>query len=515
MNLFPDLGDFLRDARPGHRFPVTLELPLGDLTPIEIHRRLSRGPYACILESGKTGRYSYVASEPYRVWRSHGHTCRVEGDRDEVMEGDPFALLRAEVARTPSIPNARLANFTGGAVGYFSYDCARLIERLPSLAVEDVPLPESYFLFVDAYCEIDHVEGVVRLVAAPLLDERPVPEQHAAIVERLEAMRARLFEPTPAVDAATVDAATADEREPEREAVAEVRANRTPEEFAAMVRRAKEYIRAGDIFQVNLSVRYSQRLDATPIELYEILREINPSPYMSYFALPELAIVSASPELLLKVNEALIETRPIAGTRPRGADEEEDLRNAGELIDNEKERAEHLMLVDLERNDIGRVAAYGSVDVNEFMAIERYSHVIHIVSNVRGRLAEGRDLFDAIVACFPGGTITGAPKVRSMEIIEELEPHRRGIYTGSIGWIGLDRRAELNIAIRTIVVVDGTAHMQAGAGIVHDSVPELEYLESERKARAALEAVRRANQRVADRAAGRDRAGHLTHIIED
>lgn len=486
MNLLPDLGEFLKHAQPGLRFPILLELPLGDRTPIEIYRRVSSGPHGCLLESGKGGRYSYVATHPFRIVKSRGAQSEVTGDRAAVIEGDPFDILRDEIGRGPVWSNPGLSNFSGGAVGYFSYDCARHIERLPLLAADDLHLPESCFLFVDRFYEIDHRQGALRLVYAPLLDHRPFDEQYRDITAVLADMRRALDLP-------------GEEREKASGSASPAEANLTADEFAAIVRRAKEYIRAGDIFQVNLSVRFHQRLLGSPLALYETLRQVNPAPYMSFFELPELAIVSASPELLLKVAGDLLETRPIAGTRPRGATPEEDVENARELIENEKERAEHLMLVDLERNDIGRVAAFGSVEVNEFMGIERYSHVIHIVSNVRGRLAAGKDLFDAIRACFPGGTITGAPKVRSMEIIEELEPHRRGLYTGSIGWIGFDRRAELNIAIRTIVVVEGTAYMQAGAGIVYDSVPELEYLESVRKAEAALVAVRMVNERAAQR----------------
>ncbi|MEP7219900.1 MAG: anthranilate synthase component I family protein, partial [Bacteroidota bacterium] len=333
---------------------------------------------------------------------------------------------------------------------------------------------------VDRFYEIDHFEKRIRVVYTPLVSDDPLDPQYDAAVEILGAMRDLLElpeseSPSPHGPAGSVES------------------NMTPEKFAAIVGRAQEYIRAGDIFQVNLSIRFSQRIGVDPLMLYRALRDVNPSPYMSCFLLPEMAIVSASPELLVNVHGGMLETRPIAGTRPRGANREEDLANARELIENEKERAEHLMLVDLERNDIGRVARYGSVDVNEFMGIEEYSHVIHIVSNIRGQLAEGRDTFDAIRACFPGGTITGAPKVRSMEIIEELEPCRRGLYTGSIGWIGFNGDAELNIAIRTIVVKDDIAYIQAGAGIVADSVPEREYAESVRKAEAALEAVRRAH----------------------
>lgn len=260
------------------------------------------------------------------------------------------------------------------------------------------------------------------------------------------------------------------------------------EEFKEAVSRIQDYISKGDVFQVNLSVRQTRPIGVEAIDVYDQLRQLNPSPYMAFIHTPDYQIVSGSPELLVKKNGQEISTRPIAGTRSRGADEAEDLRLAEELIQNEKERAEHVMLVDLERNDLGRVAEYGSVEVNEFMVIEKYSHVMHIVSNVRGVLAQGKSPYDVIDAVFPGGTITGAPKIRTMEIIEELEPVRRGLYTGSIGWIGFNGDMELNIVIRTMLVKDGKAHVQAGAGIVIDSNPKHEYKESLKKAMALWKA---------------------------
>ncbi|MDB5036388.1 MAG: Anthranilate synthase [Chlorobi bacterium] len=479
MNPLPDRAGFLAVATPGLRVPVVMDLPLGEQTPAGILARIG-GETGFLLESGKGGRYSYIGGAAGRIWRSAGTHCAISGDDPMTATGDPFEFLRDAMRRENAVANPLLRNFSGGLVGYLAYDMARHIERLPELAIDDLHLPESCFLFIDRFYEIDHLEGRLRVAYVPSVNDAPPDAQYDGAVEILRAMVAVLERPAPAPPS-------------HHQPAGPVESNMTPEEFAAIVGRAQEYIRAGDIFQANLSVRFSQRVGADPLTLYRALREVNPSPYMSCFLLPEMAIVSASPELLVKVRGGMLETRPIAGTRPRGGNREEDLANARELIENEKERAEHLMLVDLERNDIGRVARYGSVEVNEFMGIEEYSHVIHIVSNVRGELAEGRDTFDAIRACFPGGTITGAPKVRSMEIIEELEPCRRGLYTGAIGWIGFNGDAELDIAIRTIVIKDDIAYIQAGAGIVADSVPEREYAESVRKAEAALEAVRRAH----------------------
>jgi anthranilate/para-aminobenzoate synthase component I len=479
MTIYPSREQFVAVAAPAVRVPVVLEVPIGSLNPVDLYACIRGDRFGCILESLKTGRYSYVMPEAERVWKSRGELCQLSGSQPQ--EGNPFELLRREFRSETIVGNERLQNFSGGAVGYFGYDKARHIERLPTSAVDDLLLPESLFLFVDRFYEFDPVDNILRIVYLPRLNDEPLDQQYDRILAELELMEAACHgDPVPFRMPDVSDVSSIEEG-----------ASLTPKEFESIVQAAKEYIIAGDIFQANLSVRFHRFFDRDPYLLYRTLREINPSPYMSYFDLDEFAIVSASPELLIQVHgNGLVETRPIAGTRPRGATREEDLANARELIDNEKERAEHLMLVDLERNDIGRVARYGTVHVDEFMVTEEYSHVIHIVSNVRGELAEGRDMFDAIIACFPGGTITGAPKVRAMEIIEELEPVRRGIYTGSIGWLGYVGSATLNIAIRTILVKDGMAYIQAGAGIVNDSVPEHEYRESLRKAEAGLLAVK-------------------------
>jgi para-aminobenzoate synthetase component 1 len=271
------------------------------------------------------------------------------------------------------------------------------------------------------------------------------------------------------------------------------------DQFEQAVRRVQEYIAQGDVFQVNLSVRQSKPIHVEADEVYDVLRRLNPSPYMGYLHFPEFQLVSGSPELLVKVKGGEVSTRPIAGTRPRGKNDAEDEALARELIENEKERAEHVMLVDLERNDLGRVCRYGTVEVSEWMVVEKYSHVMHIVSHVKGMLADGKDAFDAVAAAFPGGTITGAPKVRTMEIIEELEPVKRGVYTGSIGWFGFNGEVEVNIAIRTMVVKDGIAHVQAGAGIVIDSQPEAEYYESLKKAEALWKALELSENRKTSR----------------
>lgn len=391
------------------------------------------------------------------------------------VECDPWDGLARFISAGVE-PHPLLRNFRGGVVGFLSYDLCRSLERIPDTSFDDLHIPDARFDFVDRFIEIDHTTGATHLVALLAPDEDP----RSSWMDDVEAIAAscRNDPPQPVRDGQIGSI----QWTPSMQAW----------EFEKIVDRARQYIYDGDIFQVNLSIREQTRFESDPLDLYNHLRQINPSPYMSYMEYDDLAIVSASPELLVKVHDGSIITRPIAGTRPRSLDDDEDQRLVAELVSNEKERAEHLMLVDLERNDIGKVAEYGTVSVDAFMAVERYSHVSHIVSQVSGRLADGITVSDVLRAVFPGGTITGAPKVRSMEIIDELEPTRRGIYTGSIGWIGLDGTCEFNIVIRTVLVKDAQAYVQSGSGIVADSIPALEYAESMRKAEAGMEAVRRA-----------------------
>ncbi|MCC7438876.1 MAG: anthranilate synthase component I family protein [Armatimonadetes bacterium] len=456
------------------RVPVVAQLPAGTATPFQVYQVFRNGGKGALLETGRGAGRSVVAVDIAGEWTF-----------SESDAGDPFSQLRALCAANPIVPNPLLRRFNGGLVGWFSYDLCRTIERLPSVATDDLRLPLCYFQLVDSFIEFDHQRGLLNLATLPQLHAGDMAEQYRKMVGRLQEM----------IDLLATLSATDDPPEAQPSASSlhadplSFAPTVTPDRFAEIVRRTREYIFAGDIFQANLSVRFQRKFPCDPLELYGQLRRINPSPFMAFIEHDDCAVVSASPELLLRASGPVIETRPIAGTRRRGANEAEDEENIAELLGNEKERAEHLMLVDLERNDIGRVARYGTVQVDELMAVEKYSHVIHIVSNVRGELREGMDALDAIRACFPGGTITGAPKVRSMEIIEELEPTRRGIYTGSIGWLGWNGDAEFNIAIRTLLVKGGVAYLQAGAGIVADSVPEHEYRESLRKAQAAMNAV--------------------------
>ncbi|PEQ56803.1 aminodeoxychorismate synthase component I [Bacillus cereus] len=432
-----------------------------------------------LLESGRGGRYNIVGLNPVAVIRGKDETLHIsESGKETIKRGNPLDLMQEYMEQWKTDYNPEYPPFQGGAIGYFSYDCIRYIEKLPSLAEDDINIPDIFFLLFDDVFVYDQKEQVLWVITHYI-------DKYEEAKERLNEWKSLWMTEAPEV--------TVPFESPEKksEAVAFTEAG-----FMKAVECIQEYIGAGDVFQVNLSTRQERTLQTHPLEIYTSLREINPSPYMGYLELGDFQIVSGSPELLIKKQGTEVSTRPIAGTRSRGADEQEDEELARELIENAKERAEHVMLVDLERNDLGRVCKYGTVEVDEFMVIEKYSHVMHIVSNVRGEVEEDKDAFDLVKAVFPGGTITGAPKIRTMEIIEELEPVRRGIYTGSIGWIGYSGDTELNIVIRTLLAKDGKAHVQAGAGIVIDSNPENEYKESLKKAIALWRAKERSEETV-------------------
>ncbi|GAW27517.1 MULTISPECIES: anthranilate synthase component I [unclassified Carboxydocella] len=488
---FPTRDEFKKLQEKGYRIPVGIKVPLHGLSPLQALDKLNlEGKPAVLLESGKGtekyARYSFLGWQPWLVYRAQGERITVYDGNGQIIreyQGHPYEELRQLLKLYPAKRYPGLPKFCGGAMGFISYDMGRYFERMPELTIDDLGMPEAYFMLVDRLLVFDHWQQTLTVIVNVLEQD-----YHWALAE-IEAIL-RDLENNPARPAVVLP----ENKELKRSFVPE--ANMTQAEFEAMVVKCKEYIKAGDIFQANLSIRLCREIHTHPLNLYRIVREVNPSPYMAYLEFGDWQIVSSSPELLVRINEeGYAETRPIAGTRRRGANREEDLALARELISNEKERAEHIMLVDLERNDLGRVCQYGTVEVNELMVIEEYSHVMHIVSNVRGRLAPGKDGFDLLRAAFPGGTITGAPKIRSMEIIEELEPTRRGIYTGSIGYFGYAGEMEMNIVIRTLVIKDGKkAYVQAGAGIVADSIPEREYFESLKKAEALLKTLELAEE---------------------
>jgi len=426
------------------------------------------------LESGRGGRYSIAGVKPFATVKGKGEQLVITKDNEmTVLEGKPLDLFKDWFKQYYTSSDPDLPDFQGGAIGFISYDCVRHFETLPEIAIDDLETPDLYFLLFDDIAIYDHHTSKLWLITH-YYQEDQIKKAH----EKLKQMKEKW---------------TSVQKVAIKNDLKQVKSSDpiifTEDAFKGAVESIKDYIGQGDVFQVNLSLRQHFQLENHPLKIYEALRKVNPSPYMAYLQFPDLQIVSGSPELLVKKKESLVSTRPIAGTRSRGKNEQEDIRLANELIHNEKERAEHVMLVDLERNDLGRVCEYGSVHVNEFMVIEKYSHVMHIVSNVQGTMKKDANYADIIKATFPGGTITGAPKVRTMEIIEELEPTRRGIYTGSIGWIGYDEDMELNIVIRTMVAKDGYGYVQSGAGIVIDSNPDYEYKEALKKAKALVKAI--------------------------
>jgi para-aminobenzoate synthetase component 1 len=504
----PSKHAFLDFLRTGKVFPLYAELDTAKITPLAVLEafRSAGYPYPVLLESArvseKTGKFSFVTADPYLIFRSRGNNVEVSlpsrpkgkyGKRAS-MNRKPLQKLRELMSNYRTMRVDGLPPFTGGAVGFFSYDFVHQFEKLPRTVTVDLDIPESYFILVDTVVAFDHVLNKAWIVVNPGAREqemgfhRPAPEQWERLydeaADKLLALESKL-------DAKHMksDVLLFRKGDPRRFCV---KPNMERAYFESMVRRCKEYIAAGDIYQANLSQRFTAKIgNVDPLQLYVVLRDINPSPFAAYLDLDDMHLVSSSPERLISLRGGIAETRPIAGTRRRGGSRAETQELSVELLTNEKERAEHIMLLDLERNDLGKVCSYGSVRVDEMMVVEDYSHVIHIVSNVRGELAAGRDAFDLIRAMFPGGTITGVPKVRCMEIIDELELVARGPYTGSIGYISNAGDMDLNIIIRTFVIKDRMAHMQVGAGIVADSDPEQEYLETLQKAEALKSALER------------------------
>lgn len=424
------------------------------------------------LESGRDGAMHIAGLNPLATIRATETGIHIvwRDGREESRTGESLALVETLVNEYHCEKREDLPLFQGGAIGFISYDYARAIEKLPLQTENDLQTPTLYFYLFDEWAVYDKATQQAYVMAlAPLTNQQATWEQAAIL-----GLQTRRFTKEAASDVVLDDS--------------DLQVSFSKEDFAQAVKQVQAYIAAGDVFQVNLSVRQSRPLQVAPIIMYEALRAINPSPYMAFIQAKDFAVVSGSPELLIERNDKIVETRPIGGTRPRGVTAEQDAQYEQELRGDVKECAEHVMLVDLERNDLGRIAKYGTVEVNELMVVERYSHVMHLVSNVRAQVAEDKTNTDVLRAMFPGGTITGAPKVRTMEIIEELEPVQRGLYTGSIGWLGFTGDMVFNIVIRTAYVKDGMAHIQAGAGLVIDSNPESEYVESLNKAKAMWQA---------------------------
>ena len=471
-------------AQGYNRIPLVLE-SFADLdTPLSLFFKLANKRYTFLLESvvggERFGRYSFIGLPARIRIRARGTSIEVEDDGGilERHEGDPLAFVGAFMRRYRVAPRAELPRFCGGLAGCFGYDTVRHIERklaghAPAVRSGIDDIPDILLVLTEELAVVDNLAGKIYLIVYADPGE---PDAYRKAHERLQALRRQLREPV-SIPYQTASAVTRAESEFGADG------------FQAAVRRAKEYIAAGDVMQVVLSQRLRRPFTASPLSLYRALRSLNPSPYMFYYDFGDFHVVGASPEILVRKEASTVTLRPIAGTRPRGATQEADLRFAQELLEDPKEIAEHVMLVDLGRNDIGRVAMTGSVKVTERMQIERYSHVMHIVTNVEGQLKPGLTSIDVLRAAFPAGTVSGAPKVRAMEIIDELEPTRRGVYAGAVGYISFQDDMDTAIAIRTAVVKDGMLYVQAGAGIVHDSVPETEWEETLNKARAVLRAA--------------------------
>jgi len=443
------------------------------LTPVSAFLKLERNrSHAFLLESIEGGeriaRYSFLGTDPFLIKRYR------EGQSAGFMEN-----LRATMACFKSVKLPNLPPFTGGAVGYFGYDMVRTIEDIPQSGVDDLGIDDAVLMFYKTVLAFDHLRHQIHIISNVIVDEsnQPIEDQYRKAVDEIAQIEAVLRAPLeiPVTSHAEGDLV--------------VRSNFERQDFINAVVKAKEYIAAGDIFQVVLSQRFEVDLQASAFEIYRALRIVNPSPYMYFLKMPDTSIVGASPEMLVRIRDGEVEYRPIAGTLPRGGSAAEDEALAEKLRNDEKERAEHIMLVDLGRNDLGRVSQYGTVRVEDLMFIERYSHVMHLVSSLRGQLRDGLDRWDALMACFPAGTVSGAPKVRAMEIIDELEPTKRGVYSGAIMYVDFSNNLDSCIVIRTLVARGNKGYIQAGAGIVADSVPESEYQESVNKARALVRAI--------------------------
>jgi anthranilate synthase component 1 len=499
MAHFPPLARFVELAAGVDFVPVHRELLSDSISPVQAFVRLDRGGAAGLFESviggEKVGRYSFVASDPFllidargkevTLRRRNASLSRETWIEERLTADNPVEILRREVQAVRVAHVGELPPFIGGAVGYAGYDTVRYVERLPNAPADDRRLPDLAFGLFDHMVVFDNVRKTVHVLALADVREATGPEElrqrYAAAAARVDAHVAALNQPDDGLALADIDA--------RGEVAVEYASNMTQAQFESGVRQCIEYIRAGDIFQVVISQRLAAPFALPPFELYRTLRVVNPSPFMFFLRMPDVTLVGSSPEIMVRVVDRKVTVRPLAGTRRRGATDEEDIRLAEELLADPKERAEHVMLVDLGRNDVGRVAKFGSVELSDVMVVERYSHVMHITSNVTGVLRDDCDAFDALAACLPAGTVSGAPKVRAMEIIDEIEPHRRGPYAGAVGYIDFAGNMDTCIALRTVVVQNGVAYVQVGAGLVADSVPATEYEETLNKARGLLKAI--------------------------
>lgn len=486
---FPNFKEFKQKARLGNLIPVFREILADFETPLTAFLKTEQGDYSFLLESveqgEKMGRYTFMGSTPFLIFQSKGKTVTLtRANKTEIIRdvSDPLKKLQELMSSFNPVKVDGIPPFHGGAVGYISYDAGRLMEKLPDLLPDPLDVPDLFFMITDTILVFDHINHRIKVISNAWIESN-VKEAYELAVKKIDKIIRRMTATSIKV-----------KRRPLKKKSSRLVYETSKKEFLKAVATAKEHIKAGDIFQIQISQRISKSLSVDPFDLYRALRQVNPSPYLFYLKFKDLRIVGSSPELLVRSLNGNVQTRPIAGTYKRGATEEEDRQLEKKLLADPKERAEHVMLVDLGRNDLGRVCDYHTVQVNEFMIIEKYSHVMHIVSNVVGHLKREKNAFDVLKACFPAGTLTGAPKIKSMELIEKLEKSRRGIYGGAVGYFSFSGNLDTAIAIRTMVVYQNKIYFQAAAGIVADSVPENEYEETLNKMRALMKALELAEQ---------------------
>ena len=493
--MFPSLEDFVSLAAECDAIPVTRRLLADSLTPVSAFKRIDTGETACLFESvvggERVGRYSFLAIEPQLEVSSHGREVEVlqpDGTTEKYHADNPLDEIRQRLSKVKVAQFPDMPPFTGGAVGYAGYDTVRYVEHLPNAPVDDRGLADMSFAFFDRMVVFDHITKTITIVALAWLNRHDSPQDaYSDATNRIDDMLSRLNQPDDSLSCVDANAPTGSPPEFE--------SNFTQDEFEKAVRDCIEYIKAGDIFQVVISQRLKLEIHCDPFEIYRSLRVLNPSPFMFFLRSGATTLVGSSPEIMCRVVDNEMTVRPLAGTRPRGKTLAEDQQLEQELLADEKELAEHVMLVDLGRNDVGRVAKFGSIAIPDQMVVERYSHVMHISSTVTGQLNAESDSFDALMASLPAGTVSGAPKVRAMEIIDEFEPHRRGPYAGAVGYIDYSNNMDTCIALRTMVIKDNIAYVQAGAGIVADSNPTSEFHETLNKAKGLLRAIQMTHDR--------------------
>ncbi|MFT9496722.1 anthranilate synthase component I [Anaerosolibacter sp.] len=488
--IYPLIQEFEALSKKYKMIPVSMEMEGDTETPITLFKKLCQNSHCYLLESvedgEKRGRYSYIGRNPFLIIKGSGNEAVIQQEGDSYLHrGDVLGITKKIMEDYEGPYMERLPIFSGGAVGYIAYDVIRNYEELPQINEDELQIPDIHLMITQEIIVYDHVtQKIIAIVNTMIKGERK--DSYDTAIERLKSIQKEIFEKTYRLQ----------EEQITGPCPIEYTSNETKESFTEKVRKAKEYIRNGDIFQVVLSQRLQAQTPLKPFQVYRNLRSVSPSPYLFYMDFGDYQVVGSSPELLIKVQGDILETCPIAGTRPRGRTTEEDEKLSKELLQDEKELAEHLMLVDLARNDIGKIAEFGSVQVSQYMEICKYSHVMHIVSNVVGRLRKKYDMYDGLTACLPAGTLSGAPKIRAMEIIDELENKKRGIYGGAVGYFGFNGNMDMCIAIRTIFFKDNKAYLQAGAGIVADSNPEEEYKESLRKLKGLMETMKIAREGV-------------------